>query len=192
MEDQPGSLSHDTIWDLLPAEDGAMWVGTDAGLNRYDPATDSFEHMDLDGKAGPGSRHDVIHSLFRDADGTVWVGSGTGLSRYDGNDEFTHFRHDPFEPDSIGRGSVRAMLEDSEGRFWVGTELGGLQRFNRDSGTFRRYTRETGALGDNYVRDLSWRIAASCGSRRSTVAYPFSIRRRRHQGTLPPVTLPPV
>lgn len=154
MEDQPESLSHDTIWALLPDGDGRVWVGTDAGLNRYDPATDAFEHFPLDESGDAGKRHDVIHALLRDADGNVWVGSGLGLSRYEGNGEFEHFRHDPFEPDTIGRGSVRALLEDSSGNLWVGTEQGGLQRFDRRDGTFRHFTRETGLLRDNYVRDI--------------------------------------
>ncbi len=46
---EPRSLSHDSIRILFVDASGSLWIGTDGGgLNRYDPATDSFEHVRQD------------------------------------------------------------------------------------------------------------------------------------------------
>ena len=40
------SLSSDTVRKLYIDRDGVLWVGTNAGVNRYEPETDSFIHYD--------------------------------------------------------------------------------------------------------------------------------------------------
>ena len=41
----PGSLSHDVVWDIHEDRAGTLWVGTDGGgLNRFDLATGAFTH----------------------------------------------------------------------------------------------------------------------------------------------------
>ena len=47
---------------------------------------------------------------------------------------FTRYVHDPDDPWSLGHDRVRAVYEDRDGRLWVGTDGGGLDRFDRASG----------------------------------------------------------
>ena len=50
-----------------------------------------------------------------------------------------HVRHDPRDPRSLGHDIVWSFLEDADGTLWVGTDSGGLDRFDRDRRTFRHY-----------------------------------------------------
>jgi PAS domain S-box-containing protein len=156
-DDDPHSLSHDSIWDLLADSQGNLWVGTDAGLNRYNEASNNFENYPLDEvpAADQRTRHGSIHTLFEDSRGRVWIGTGAGLVALQPDQNLIHYHHDPALPGSISRGSVRAVFEDSGGRIWIGTELGGLNLLDETSQSFEHYVSDPDdldSISDNYIR----------------------------------------
>ena len=57
---------------LQPSADGALWVGTRSGLQRFDGRR--FEPIALRDAQSAES----VMSLHEDADGTLWVGTGAG------------------------------------------------------------------------------------------------------------------
>ncbi len=68
----------------------------------------------------------------------MWFGTQDGLNRFDGF-EFTVFVNDPDNPQSISDESVRSMLVDRSGTLWMGTDAGGLSRYNSATQTFTNY-----------------------------------------------------
>lgn len=79
---------------------------------------------------------DYTHATWRDREGYLWIGTDEGLKRYDGY-TFQSFTHNPDDPASISRGTIRTMLEQSDGTFWSAGYS--LNRFHRDTGTFTVY-----------------------------------------------------
>lgn len=75
------------------------------------------------------------------SDGCIWIGSYAGLTRYDGN-EFEFIREG-------GITSVTSMLTDSRDRLWIGTNDGGIARY--ENGQFTFFTTEDG-LPVNSIR----------------------------------------
>lgn len=69
--------------------------------------------------------------VYQTADHYVWIGSYGGLVRYDGSN-FRNFSQEGL----IASSSIRAILEDGEGRLWVGTNDAGL--FVYSEGAFTR------------------------------------------------------
>jgi signal transduction histidine kinase len=55
---------------------GRIYVGTERGLDRIDPATGNVQHFTADDGLAPG----LIESSFRDRSGRLWFGSSEGLS----------------------------------------------------------------------------------------------------------------
>ncbi|HSO85776.1 MAG TPA: two-component regulator propeller domain-containing protein, partial [Draconibacterium sp.] len=53
---------------------------------------------------------------------------------------FTHYMHDPINPNSLINNKVSAIFEDSKGTFWIGTAGDGLHTLDREKGTFTRHT----------------------------------------------------
>ncbi len=148
----PKSLSDNRIYALLEDRRGDFWVGTyGGGLNRFDRANGTFRaythHDSIPGSlSAPG-----VWSLYEDRDGVLWVGTYKGgLDRFDTKTEaFTHFNVNPSDPTSLSNESVLCIHEDRRGDLWVGT-MSGLNRFNRETQSFKRYLEKDG-LANSYI-----------------------------------------
>jgi Diguanylate cyclase, GGDEF domain/Two component regulator propeller len=86
-----GSLADDSVFALLEDHHGAIWVGTQTGLDRFDLACARFQHVTLD-PSGPVR----VLALAEDRLGVLWIGSkclrpSDRLVRW-GGDEFVIVR----------------------------------------------------------------------------------------------------
>ena len=68
-----------------------IWVGTHAGLNRYDPKTGYFTHFLHDENVPDSLINDNVQAICQDKDGNVWVGTPEGLDEF--NPTAGKFRH---------------------------------------------------------------------------------------------------
>ncbi|MEI6945565.1 two-component regulator propeller domain-containing protein [Paraflavisolibacter sp. H34] len=85
-------------------------------------------------------------TLAGDRSGTLWAGNSHALIRID-----SAYRHTHYE---IGT-AVRDIYEDKKGNLWVGTEGGGLLRFDRRHGKIdRQYTTANGLCNNSVLRIL--------------------------------------
>jgi signal transduction histidine kinase/ligand-binding sensor domain-containing protein/CheY-like chemotaxis protein/HPt (histidine-containing phosphotransfer) domain-containing protein len=146
------SLAADAVSALVEDHDGRVWVGTEAGIDLWLPGAAGFRHYAHDPRRPRSLVSDKISALYVAHGGTLWAGSfDHGLSRFD---EVTQ----SFIGIAIDRSNVdiRALLEDSDGRFWVGT-AGGLLLLDRATGSFTRYLHDAtdpSSLRDDFVRSL--------------------------------------
>jgi signal transduction histidine kinase/ligand-binding sensor domain-containing protein/DNA-binding response OmpR family regulator len=95
-----------------------------------------------------------VTCILQDKMGFMWFGTRNGLNKYDGY-QFTIYRNDPADTNSISSNHIKALLEDSVGNLWIATWGGGINRLNRDNGTFIRYTHKGAhSLSDNFVSSI--------------------------------------
>ncbi|MEX2401222.1 MAG: two-component regulator propeller domain-containing protein [Rhodothermales bacterium] len=142
---------------------GALWIGAiNGGLNQYDPATGRLIHYE--DPPGPlGST--LVSGVFESREGVRWVVTWDGLFKIVPRQNA--LRHQMLESlEAGGVNLVTAFLEDSRGTFWVGTEAGGLIRFDGGDGAWsandrieptRRYLHAPGdqhSLSDDNVLSL--------------------------------------
>src|SRR5205823_4136140 len=147
----PSSIIHDHINALLLDRSGTLWVGTEAGLERWQPEHHGFAHL-----SSVGGSH--VARVLQDSSGSLWVGtSDAGLRRLDHAGELLQvLRHDPENPASLTTDDVRALLEDQAGHLWVGTAAG-LDMLNRATGQFSHYRHDPSdadSLRDSFVMSL--------------------------------------
>ncbi len=86
----------------------------------------------------------------------MWFGTQDGLNRYDGYN-FKVYKNDPEDPNSISINYILSLLEDSEGDLWIGTNGGGLNRFDRDLDAFTSFVSESDdsrGLSSNFVNAI--------------------------------------
>jgi signal transduction histidine kinase/ligand-binding sensor domain-containing protein len=129
------------------AEDalGMIWIGSPAGLIRYDGYRFRFHVHDPNNPRSIGGN--FIRSLLVARDGRIWAGTeADGLSAYDPlREEFTVFRNDPARADSIAAGAVTALAEAADGAIWVGKRGGGLSRLAPGAQTFQHFGARVGS-----------------------------------------------
>ena len=100
------SLLADTINDI-------MWIGTDAGLGKWDNSKITIINEE------DGLIDNTILSMFLDSENKLWVGTNNGLSKVE-EDKITNWT----EKDGIINNRVRSICEDNHHNIWIGTKTG--------------------------------------------------------------------
>lgn len=115
-----GRLLSDHIIDLAISEDRFLWIGTDAGLNVLDLATEAITIVD--GPLG-SSRIASISTVSKDE---VWVGTVAG-DLYHWNGKEKGFKK--FWSTTV---PVTAVARDAKNCIWIGTGGGGIHTQSAD------------------------------------------------------------
>jgi ligand-binding sensor domain-containing protein/AraC-like DNA-binding protein len=141
----PRSLTQNFITGLARTGDGEIVATSLYGLNLYNPVTDDFERLGVD----------VVNCIKVYGD-LVLVGTETGgLQTYIPKQlSIRNFRHDPQDSGSLSPGAVNAVLQEPDGRLWVGTVEGGLNIREPGNQDFAHFSRERGGLCHNSVSAL--------------------------------------
>ena len=135
-------------WTVLVDHKQRVWVGTrDEGL---------FEFQTNHFVPAPGAEvlGQQIYALFETRAGKLWAGTQNGLANGD-NQRWKLFTLQ----DGLSENVVRAIAEDADGNFWVGTENQGLNFFK--DGKFISYRAKENGLPGN---DISCLCADGDGS----------------------------
>jgi signal transduction histidine kinase/ligand-binding sensor domain-containing protein len=119
-------LSSNVVNDILQTRDGFLWVGTDAGLNRFDG-----RHFTPIYFRGPESTpQGIVTSLAEGPDGDLWIGTSAGLVRIPrlALDRFDRSLSVFYHPGAGISDEVTCVRFSRDGVLWVGTGAG-LYRF---------------------------------------------------------------
>ena len=98
-----------------------------------------FEHLDINA----GLSQNNVLCILQDKRGFMWFGTRDGLNKYDGYN-FTIYKNDAKDSNSISNNFIYDILEDSKGVIWIATRGGGLNRYNAEKDMFIRYTHDPG------------------------------------------------
>ena len=93
----------------------------------------TFEHFSV----AQGMYETNINSVIQDKTGFLWFGTWGGIEKYDGYN-FTAYKQEPDNPNSINNQFVNTIYEDKEGNIWIGTRRG-IEKFDKTTGVFKHY-----------------------------------------------------
>ncbi len=149
------SLSNNFVWSLFEDRAGILWVGTDVGLNKYDPSFERFSLLRED----PASHNTLIDndvtSILVDSDSLLWLGTRNGLSCFDRKkNRFQNFAVGRQPDIGLKENYIKSLHEDKEKNMWIGTNGGGLLCYNKTSHRSKLYQAEPGKpgkLSDNKI-----------------------------------------
>ena len=97
----------------------------------------------------------LVFDIIQDQRDFMWFGTEYGLVRYDGY-ELRHFQYEPGNPYSLAGNVVTCLLEDDQGKIWVGTLSSGLHRFDPETERFTRFPNDsTSGPSDYRINDLA-------------------------------------
>jgi ligand-binding sensor domain-containing protein len=145
----PTSIVNDNVWRILELRTGELLVVTHFGADLFDRKTGIFTHLfERDRVAG-----EVFFSAAEDREGNLWIAGSTFVGHLDRRTgQMKSYRNDPQDPNSLGAGWTQAVLIDTAGNVWLGTE-GGLTCIVAETQKMRRYTTADG-LPNNAVTSI--------------------------------------
>ncbi len=110
----------------------------------------TFEHLSIEN----GLSQIAVNAILQDSKGFLWFGTEDGLNRYDG------YKFDIFKPitgnnSSINDNFIWDIFEDSQNNLWIGTNSGGLNKYNYGTNSFQHFLnnpKNKNSLNNNNVR----------------------------------------
>ena len=137
---------------ILVDTDGAIWVGTTAGLFKIDKISERelkitpfIKPMAKEYNNQKSSIH--ILSLYESSNNFIWIGTrGAGLCRYDkSKNEFKWYN----KFSGLKEENIASIIEDVEGNIWVCGNTG-ITKLNTSTENVTSYTSNDGLLSDDF------------------------------------------
>jgi len=142
------SLSDNHVSVIHQDNVGDLWVGTQNGLNRFNPQTKQFTRFRHSTNSANSLSQNDINALYTTQDGSLWVGTLGGLNKFEHETQsFTHYQREASNPNSLSHNSVNAIVQDAQGILWLATS-GGLNKFNIKTKSFKHYRVKEGMASD--------------------------------------------
>lgn len=140
-ENNPLSLSHNSIYSIYEDNTGIIWIGTwGGGVNILTDKLLKFEHYHHQ-SFNPNSLSNNVVSAFEEDNNGIWIGTELGGLNFlkNGTKQFIHYQHKENNPNSLNSNHIKALFHDSKGRLWVGTFAGGLNLLDKNTKTFTQF-----------------------------------------------------
>ncbi len=115
-------LSQEVVWAIVRQRarpgPGALWVGTEQGLNRIDPRTGDVKTFDV--AAGLGGN--TVNALAAGDDGSIWAGSWPGgVTRFLPDGKVRRYGANGLSAEQFRVGAIHVR---ADGEVWVGAVEG--------------------------------------------------------------------
>ncbi len=146
------SLPDDNIYTVFYDKSGRMWIGSKTGASLFDEKKEKVIEPDYP----EGEKPIGIHKIIQDKSGRFWFSSfSNGVYSFD---ESTHkVSSYNVNSNSLPDNRVFCIMEDHEGKIWIGTQNRGLCCLNPSTGKmlfFQHDKKNAESLPDNGVYDL--------------------------------------
>jgi len=139
----------DLITSIVEDRHGHIWYGTqNHGLFQYNPTTKRIASFLADSTSSEHLLNDQTRTLLADSKGFIWIGTGEpfdlnilggGLLKFNPQTgQVVRYSHDPDNPNSLLDNRIGSLMEDEQGRIWVGTCDSGLHWYDPEGDEFIR------------------------------------------------------
>lgn len=153
----PASLPSNFVNDLLVTKGGEFWIGTRAGLHRYDPRQDRFVNYAYQGDAGENAVVNDVNYLLEDRGQRLWLATRGGLFELQRDPDGFRQVPLPVYPAVGGNAALWSIAEDAAGYLWLGHQTGGVTRYHPEKNTFdfyRHAPQDPSSISSDDVRDI--------------------------------------
>jgi ligand-binding sensor domain-containing protein/signal transduction histidine kinase len=133
------------VYTILPDKENknVIWLGTE-GQGIIELRTDKLKST-VYGINPPFTidliKGMIVYNMKYDKKGNLYIGTDKGLNVINAESKLcTFYSHNPLDSLSINVGSIMAIYIDSMNNIWIGSNIGGLSKFNPVEESFERYT----------------------------------------------------
>ena len=156
--DESASISPGEVRSIIEDSQGFIWIGTSAGLDKYNIETKTFTHFNHNPTDSLSLISNDITLVYEDSQGDIWIGTkAAGVDRYNPvTKTFKHHKYNSKNLSSLSSNSVLSVLEDRSGNIWIGT-IDGLNQYDRVNKYFNHYRHNpenSASISDNIVNTI--------------------------------------
>lgn len=156
LNERPGQQI--SVLALQKARNNKLYIGTFShGVVIMDLFTGSLQYLKAGGGPANMNSNDIF-SLFEDSKGNIWAGTnGDGLHVINDNRVIARYTPSsqaaPNEYHLPVNGYIRAIMEDEDGKMWIGSHGGGLAVLHPD-GKWTVYTKDNSSLPNDKIHSM--------------------------------------
>lgn len=138
------------IWVSLKSKTGdRYWFGHERGLGYWKEGMDSIQPFDMYNDFDELREHYVI-DLKYSQNGNILVASTSGIYEFSETEGILHrYWRGGEKPYELPVNQYNYIYEDKEGVVWLGSQGGGLLKWNKVKGTYDQFTIEDGFSNNN-------------------------------------------
>ena len=124
------SLSDDRVQQIFEDNTGTIWIGTNNGLNKFDPTKQSFNHYHNIPFEDNSLNDNTIWSVHEDSKDVIWVGTRQGLNSFK-PDLNQYISYTNISKSSVFKNnkSIFSVHENSSNDVYIGC-INGLYKIN--------------------------------------------------------------
>ena len=150
LKEDYSELSTNDLKGLYIDRDGLLWISSQNGIYTFD-RKDTFKSYNNILKEN-GITENLFSDIVEDKEGIIWIASSLdgGLIKLNKEtNEIKSYRNDESDNSTISFNGIKSIAVDNENNLWLATQYG-LNKFDRKTETFTRYTEEDG-LANNFT-----------------------------------------
>lgn len=131
------TVSANQVKTINGDQTGHIWVGTFNGLFRFAPDGTLLQSFKYQANDAHSISSDMIYAVAAENRQTLWICTDGGLNLMDTRTgKVTRYAPDARSSFSLTNKSIRSILIDKQGIFWLGTYKGGVNKFDKNLTTF--------------------------------------------------------
>lgn len=137
------TINDDCIFSLYKTKAGEIYIGTPAGVNKYNKEKDSFERIE--------GINQFIYDIKEDLDGNIWLATyESGPIKYDiKSKKWIHYsKIKPNDP--ISSSKLTSIYQDSQNRLIFSSEGKGIFIYEKEKDSFKNISQANG-LPNNVI-----------------------------------------
>lgn len=143
------SVINNAVFSLCKGQDDILFIGTDGnGITIYDLKNSKLISWSEISGNEQCDYFKSIYSIYQDEKGFIWLGTnGYGMIRFKIErlgaklklSQYKKYIADNQDGESLSSNIIFSIVPKNQNQLWIGTRLGGLNLFDKESGLFRTY-----------------------------------------------------
>ncbi len=124
-----------------------IWIGTYGGYSKYSSQTQKFENRMLyHPKFASSAKRCRVYNFAEDSEGNIWIANWANLVKIDAEAKDTTY----YSLKKSGVKNIRHLTIDSKNNLWIGSEFGGLAKFDiRSEKVTKLFSKKNGLTDEN-------------------------------------------
>ncbi|MEP7318993.1 MAG: triple tyrosine motif-containing protein, partial [Panacibacter sp.] len=139
---------HSAIFPFYADENNELWFGSSDAFCRLDKISGKIFKYPYPLNNVPQFPYNFLQTVLQDTDSSFWLGTVNGLFRFnEKNKSWKQYKNNPKDTASLSADVIFTVCNDPlypEKYLWLGTNGGGLNRLDKQTGKFIHYNEKDG------------------------------------------------